>query len=52
MATYNSGHGTGSGLPSGAGPSSHGLPLGHSMPSSAVAMDVFEQDMNFDDSLL
>ncbi|PSR81048.1 acid phosphatase [Coniella lustricola] len=52
MATYNSGHGTGAGLPSGAGPSSHGIALGQSMPSSAVAIDVFDQEMNFDDSLL
>lgn len=46
MATYNSGHGAGSGLPVGA---SHGLPM---MANSGVAADVFDQDMNFDESLL
>lgn len=52
MATYsNSGHG--------AGPahtvarSSHGLPMARNMTNGGVAaMDVFDQELNFDDSLL
>lgn len=53
MATYNAGHG-GAGLgPTVPGPSSHGLSMAHNMTNGAVpAMDIFDQDMTFDDSLL
>lgn len=50
MATYNPGHGAGP-AHTGAGPS-HGLPMAHNMTNGRVAMDVFDQELNFDDSLL
>lgn len=50
MATYNSGHGAGP-AHSRARPS-HGQPMAHNMTNGGVAMDVFDQDLNFDDPLL
>lgn len=58
MATYNSSHGAGPGhahTHTAGGPShSHGLPvpIAHNMTNGGVAMDVFDQDLNFDESLL
>lgn len=48
QTTYNSAHGAG--LPGVAGPS-HGLNMGD-LANGGVAMDVFDQDLNFDESLL
>lgn len=54
MATYNSSHGAGPGHAHTHTGASHGLPLPivHGMPNSGVAMDVFDQDLNFDETLL
>lgn len=50
MTTFNSAHGAGP-AHTVAGPS-HALPMAHGMANGGVAMDVFDQDLNFDDSLL
>lgn len=52
MATYNTSHGGGVGNGHTLGGPSHGMPMGHNIANGGVPMDVFDQDMNFDDSLL
>lgn len=51
QTSYNAGHRAGPGHPGVAGPS-HGLDLGDLTTNGGVAMDVFDQELNFDESLL